>query len=67
MVAADVDTMINLLTDRFGFMDDNILVLRDEQATRENVLNTALIHLGQAGAGGTALLYYSGHGTQREQ
>jgi hypothetical protein len=67
VVAADVGVIVDLLTDRFGFDEDNILILRDDQATRQNILNSVLIHLGQAGAGGTALLYYSGHGTQREQ
>lgn len=40
------------------------LELLDEQATKANIVQGILDHLGQAGEGEVALFYYSGHGTQ---
>jgi len=65
-VAGDRRAIERLLREQHGFDEDRILVLADEMATRTNVVDALLKHLGQAGAGGTALFYYSGHGTQVE-
>ena len=61
---ADADAMRDLLVGTYGFAPENVLVLRDADATRETVTEAFRRHLGQAGAGGTALFHYSGHGMQ---
>ena len=52
------------LVNRFGFSTDNIVFLQDGEATRLGIANAILRHLGQAGPNGTAVFFYSGHGTQ---
>ena len=42
------------------------LVLLDEAATKENIVNGVLNHLGKAGPEDVALFYFSGHGTQEK-
>ncbi len=60
----DDATMIrDALVNRFGFTNDNIVFLRDGEATRLGIANAILRHLGQAGPNGTAVFFYSGHGT----
>src|SRR5690606_21033731 len=63
-VAGDVRRMRDLLVNHFGFSEANIVVLEDDRATRENIVAAFTQHLAKAGGGGTALFYYSGHGTQ---
>lgn len=46
--------------------DLKIEVLRNEQATKTNIVNAFLQHLGQAGANDVALFYYAGHGAQEK-
>lgn len=58
----DVLVMRDLLVERFEFDPSDIVVLRDGEATRENVANGVLQHLGQAGPEGLALFYFSGAG-----
>ena len=60
----DVSLIREVLTGRFGFAEENILTLIDEQATRANVANGIVQHLGQAGPEGAAVFFFSGHGTQ---
>ena len=60
----DVALMADVLTERFGFADEDILTLTDEQATRANIANGIARHLGQAGPNGMAVFFFSGHGTQ---
>ena len=60
----DVSLIHDVLTSRFGFAEENILTLIDEQATRANVANGIVQHLGQAGPDGAAVFFFSGHGTQ---
>lgn len=60
----DAQIMRNVLVERFGFADENIVMLTDADATRENIANGILGHLGQAGPDGVAVFFYSGHGTQ---
>ena len=60
----DVSLIHEVLTSRFGFAEENILTLIDEQATRANVANGIVQHLGQAGPEGAAVFFFSGHGTQ---
>ena len=60
----DVSLIHEVLTNRFGFAEKNIVTLLDEQATRANVANGIVQHLGQAGPDGAAVFFFSGHGTQ---
>jgi hypothetical protein len=60
----DARIMYRALTERFGFDPANIVTLNDAQATRENIANGIIQHLGQAGPDGVAVFFYSGHGTQ---
>jgi hypothetical protein len=60
----DARIMYRALTERFGFDPANIVTLNDSDATRENIANGIVQHLGQAGPDGVAVFFYSGHGTQ---
>jgi hypothetical protein len=54
-----------LLKDRFGFLPEDIVFLKDEQATREAILREFRQHLITAAApGDISLFYYAGHGSQ---
>jgi len=44
--------------------EDSILMLTDEQATKEKIVNSFRIHLSKAGPEDVALFYFSGHGAQ---
>ena len=46
--------------------DLKIKVLQNEQATKANIVNAFLQHLGQAGSDDVALFYYAGHGAQEK-
>lgn len=61
---SDVTMMRDLLVGRLGFRTENVLVLRDVEGNREQVIEAFRRHLGQAGPSGVALFYYSGHGIQ---
>ncbi|MFE0516451.1 caspase domain-containing protein [Streptomyces sp. NPDC058964] len=63
--ANDVVAAQGLLTDLAGERAD-VMVLLDEGATVDAVTDAVVRHLGAAGAGDTALLWFSGHGTQQE-
>ncbi|MCK5650347.1 MAG: caspase family protein [Gemmatimonadetes bacterium] len=60
----DAGIMQEVLTQRFGFDPANVVTLTDSEATRENIANGIVQHLGQAGPDGVAVFFYSGHGTQ---
>jgi hypothetical protein len=60
----DAGIMHEVLTQRFGFDPANVVTLTDSEATRENIANGIVQHLGQAGPDGVAVFFYSGHGTQ---
>lgn len=60
----DVELMKSVLVDKYGFNASNILVLRDVEGNREQIIQAFQRHLGQAGPNGVAVFYYSGHGTQ---
>ena len=60
----DVETMREILTTRWGFAPSNIMILTDENATRDRMI-TALNQLVQvAGPADTIYFHYSGHGSQ---
>jgi hypothetical protein len=63
----DVDLMRDVLVKRLGYGPRDVLILRDKQATRANVVRAIRQHLGRAGAKGSAFLYYSGHGLKLDE
>lgn len=56
--------MQRVLVDKYGFDPANIVTLDDSDATRANIAQGIVQHLGQAGPDGVAVFFYSGHGTQ---
>ena len=61
----DVDLVRSLLVDRFGFKDEDVLVLANEQATHEGIVRAFHERLIQrAGPGTEALFWFSGHGSR---
>jgi len=61
----DVELQKNLLIYRFGFTEENIRILTNEQATRKNILETFDKHLIQkAQPGDVVVFHFSGHGSQ---
>ena len=61
----DVELQKQLLIHRFGFHPDDILTLKDEQATRQDILTAFEEHLiGQARPDDVVVFHYSGHGSR---
>ncbi|MGQ4646801.1 caspase family protein [Lyngbya aestuarii] len=61
----DVELQRELLIHRFGVNPSDILVLTDNQATRENIETTFVEHLTkQAKAGDVVLFHFSGYGSR---
>jgi len=63
----DARIMRQVLVDRFGFDADKVVTLTDSEATRQNIANGIVRHLGQAGPDGVAVFFYSGHGAQMHE
>ncbi len=62
----DVRLLNDVLTERYVIPPKNRQILLSEQATKRNIVAGFQNHLGQAGAGDTAIFYFSGHGSQEE-
>ncbi|AOY79616.1 caspase family protein [Moorena producens JHB] len=61
----DVELQQELLIHRFGFNPKDILILNDDQATRENIETAFIEHLTeQAKAGDVVVFHFSGFGSQ---
>jgi hypothetical protein len=61
----DVEAMREVLTKRFQFPAENIVVLLDRDATRAAVLDAFCRHLvGRARHGDAVVFYFSGHGSR---
>jgi Caspase domain len=61
----DVNSMVNVLQERFGFGDDEILVLRDKAATKAGIISAFRRQLIDSATPDTAVLFYfSGHGSR---
>lgn len=61
----DVVRMKAMLMNFYGFTENDILTLSNEEATRDNILESFKTHLIEdAGKDGTILFYFSGHGSQ---
>ena len=64
----DITAIEEYLNERFDRQEYqlHLQTLRDEQATREAVINGFRNHLRQAGQDDVVLFYYSGHGSQEQ-
>ena len=65
----DIDAFALYLSERVGQGEGVVLklkTLKNGEATRQAVIDSFRGHLGQAGKGDVALLYYSGHGSQEQ-
>lgn len=60
----DADLVAQALIESYGFDPANVVVLKDSEATRPNIANGIVRHLGKAGPDGVAVFFYSGHGTR---
>lgn len=61
----DLELQQELLIHRFGFNPKDILILKDDQATRENIETAFIEHLTeQAKAGDVVVFHFSGFGSQ---
>ncbi len=61
----DVTGIYDLLVHRYAFQPANIVTLKDEQATRQTILdNLRRVFIDQAQDGDTLVFYFSGHGSQ---
>src|SRR5258708_36137446 len=59
----DIDSMQRALTERWGFQPGDVVVLRDEDAARELILDQIAALEQRSAPGDTVLIYFSGHGT----
>ncbi len=62
-VSAMEELLSRLTADRYEL---ELKILRDEDATREGIIDGFREHLGQASEGDVAFFYYSGHGSQEQ-
>ena len=61
----DVDLMKTILTGKFDFEPENVVVLKSGEATREAIISSIRSHLvAPSEADDIAILHYSGHGSQ---
>ncbi|WP_124981360.1 caspase family protein [Nonlabens xiamenensis] len=59
---ADADAIFTVLTTKFGFPRENIILLKDNMASRRNILSAITQVFHNADVGDTVFLSYSGHG-----
>ncbi len=62
----DARIIQSVLIEHYGFRAENVVLLTDDEGNRAHIANAFDRHLSQAGPGGLAVFYYSGHGTQME-
>ena len=65
----DIDAFASYLTERVATDKGvalNLKTLKNEEATRQAVVDAFSDHLGKANKGDVALFYYSGHGSQEQ-
>lgn len=60
----DVETMYKILTEKFDFPPDNIRVLTDRRATKQNILDRIQWLVYGSKPGDELVIHYSGHGSQ---
>lgn len=57
----------DVLINKYGFKEQNIISLTDRNGSRDQIINAFRRFLSQAGPNGTVVFYYSGHGTQLDE
>ncbi|HUP59648.1 MAG TPA: caspase family protein [Thermoanaerobaculia bacterium] len=60
----DVETLQQMLVLLYGFEQQNLVTLTDQQATREAILRSLDELVSRASKGDVLLFYYAGHGSQ---
>ena len=60
----DVEDVYDLLVNNYGFEPDNIRVLTDERATKQNIMERLQWMISVSEEGDEAIYYHSGHGSQ---
>lgn len=60
----DIDGIYSLLISKFNFLKDEIIVLKDNDATRDNIIKSLNELIEKSNHGDNVLFYYSGHGSQ---
>jgi len=60
----DVAAMKQILTTRWGFSPDNIVILTEQAATRAAILRELRRLVRESGPNDTVVFHYSGHGSQ---
>jgi hypothetical protein len=60
----DVELMAGILKDNFGFEEEKITVLRDEEATRDGILQAMDALVEDVGEDDVAVVHFSGHGSR---
>jgi hypothetical protein len=61
--AIDIESMQRALTEHWGFSPADVVALRDQDATREHILDQIAALEQRSAPGDTVLIYFSGHGT----
>jgi hypothetical protein len=65
--AGDPIWLRSILTSKYGFRDEDVMVLTDAAATRDAILSAFQTHLiAKSEPGDVALFYFAGHGSQRQ-
>ena len=60
----DISLVHQVLQTKYGFAEQNIRIMRDEEATRVNVLSALKKFVSEVKANDIAYIHYSGHGSQ---
>jgi hypothetical protein len=61
----DAEAMKEMLVQRFGFDENNVIVLLNQRATADNILKLLQVHLiDKARPGDISLFYFAGHGSR---
>jgi Caspase domain len=60
----DVDAMRQVLTGPFGFPEEHVTILKDDQATQEGIREAMKALVERVGNGDVVVFHYSGHGSQ---
>lgn len=61
---ADVNAIETLILSKFASLNPQVVSLKNEQATRENIIHHFREHLGKAQDGDSVYFHFSGHGSQ---
>jgi len=62
LAVADAESVTDLLTTKLHFPKENVRVLLNEEATKDNINNTLFQIAELAGPNDRILIYYAGHG-----